>query len=164
MKLKIIALSMLVSFAGVADEGMWQPHQLPELEAVLKSKGLAIEASSIANLTAFPMNAVISLGGCTASFVSASGLAVTNHHCAFNSIAHNSTPENNILKNGFLAKTLEQELPAAPGSKMWLTENVSNVTRQIQQELTPQLRGKARFDEIEQIRKQIVAECEATPG
>ena len=39
MKLKIIALSMLVSFAGVADEGMWQPHQLPELEAVLKSKG-----------------------------------------------------------------------------------------------------------------------------
>lgn len=164
MKLKIIALSMLVSFAGVADEGMWQPHQLPELEAVLKSKGLAIEASSIANLTAFPMNAVISLGGCTASFVSASGLAVTNHHCAFSSIAHNSTPENNILKNGFLAKTLEQELPAAPGSKMWLTENVSNVTRQIQQELTPQLRGKARFDEIEQIRKQIVAECEATPG
>ena len=101
MKLKIIALSMLVSFAGMADEGMWQPHQLPELESVLKSKGLAIEASSIANLTAFPMNAVISLGGCTASFVSATGLAVTNHHCAFNSVAHNSTPENNILKNGF---------------------------------------------------------------
>ncbi len=164
MKLKVVALSLLASFSSIADEGMWQPHQLPELEAVLKSKGLAIEAASIANLTAFPMNAVISLGGCTASFVSPQGLAVTNHHCAFNSIAHNSTPENNILKNGFLAKTFEQELPAAPGSKMWLTENVSNVTRQIQQELTPQLRGKARFDAIEQIRKQIVAECEATPG
>ena len=164
MKLKVVALSLLASFSSIADEGMWQPHQLPELEAVLKSKGLAIEAASIANLTAFPMNAVISLGGCTASFVSPQGLAVTNHHCAFNSIAHNSTPENNILKNGFLAKTFEQELPAAPGSKMWLTESVSNVTRQIQQELTPQLRGKARFDAIEQIRKQIVAECEATPG
>ncbi len=164
MKLKVVALGLLVSFSSIADEGMWQPHQLPELEAVLKSKGLAIDAASIANLTAFPMNAVISLGGCTASFVSPQGLAVTNHHCAFNSIAHNSTPENNILKNGFLAKTFEQEVPAAPGSKMWLTENVSNVTRQIQQELTPQLRGKARFDAIEQIRKQIVAECEATPG
>lgn len=164
MKLKVIAFSVFVSFAGSADEGMWQPHQLPELEAVLKSKGLAIDAASIANLTAFPMNAVISLGGCTASFVSPNGLAVTNHHCAFNSIAHNSTPEQNILKNGFLAKTLQDELPAAPGSKMWLTESVSNVTRQIQQELTPQLRGKARFDEIEQVRKQIVAECEITPG
>ncbi len=53
-----------------ADEGMWQPHQLPAMSDELAAKGLEIDATSISTLTEFPMNAVISLGGCTASFVS----------------------------------------------------------------------------------------------
>jgi len=157
-------LSLGMSATALADEGMWQPHQLPELEAVLKAKGLQIDAKSIADLTAFPMNAVISLGGCTASFLSKQGLALTNHHCAYSSIQHNSTAQNNLLENGFLAKSLAEELPAAPGSKILVTEAVSNVTQQIKQELTPQLQGKDRFDKIDQLRKELVAACEASPG
>lgn len=164
MKKTMLALALLVSANSWADEGMWQPHQLPELEAVLKSKGLQIEAASIAQLTTFPMNAVISLGGCTASFISNQGLAVTNHHCAYGSIQHNSTAQNNLLQTGFLAKALNEELPAAPGSKIFVTEQVSNVTKQINQELTPQLLGKERFDKIDQLRKELIAECEATAG
>ncbi len=164
MKKTMLAVLVLTATAAVADEGMWQPHQLPELEAVLKSKGLTIDAASIADLTRFPMNAVISLGGCTASFVSKQGLAVTNHHCAYGSIQHNSTAQNNLIEQGFLAKSLVGELPAAPGSKIFVTESVSNVTQQIKQELTPQLQGKDRFDKIDEMRKQLVAECEVTPG
>ena len=167
MKNSVLALSVcsiLTAALANADEGMWQPHQLPELEAVLKAKGLQIDAKSIAELTAFPMNAVISLGGCTASFVSKQGLALTNHHCAYSSIQHNSTAQNNLIERGFLAKTPAEELPAAPGSKILVTEAVSNVTQQIKQELTPQLQGKDRFDKIDQLRKELVAECEATVG
>ncbi|MDZ7869929.1 MAG: S46 family peptidase [Rheinheimera sp.] len=167
MKNSVLALSVvsvLTAAVANADEGMWQPHQLPELEAVLKAKGLQIDAKSIAELTAFPMNAVISLGGCTASFVSKQGLALTNHHCAYSSIQHNSTAQNNLIEQGFLAKTPAEELPAAPGSKILVTEAVSNVTQQIKQELTPQLQGKDRFDKIDQLRKELVAECEATAG
>ena len=167
MKNSVLALSVcsiLTAALANADEGMWQPHQLPELEAVLKAKGLQIDAKSIAELTAFPMNAVISLGGCTASFVSKQGLALTNHHCAYSSIQHNSTAQNNLIERGFLAKTPAEELPAAPGSKILVTEAVSNVTQQIKQELTPQLQGKDRFDKIDQLRKELVAECEATAG
>jgi len=167
MKNSVLALSVvsvLTAAVANADEGMWQPHQLPELEAVLKAKGLQIDAKSIAELTAFPMNAVISLGGCTASFVSKEGLALTNHHCAYSSIQHNSTTQNNLIERGFLAKTPAEELPAAPGSKILVTEAVSNVTQQIKQELTPQLQGKDRFDKIDQLRKELVAECEATAG
>jgi len=167
MKNSVLALSVvsiLTAAVANADEGMWQPHQLPELEAVLKAKGLQIDAKSIAELTAFPMNAVISLGGCTASFVSKQGLALTNHHCAYSSIQHNSTAQNNLIERGFLAKTPAEELPAAPGSKILVTEAVSNVTQQIKQELTPQLQGKDRFDKIDQLRKELVAECEATAG
>ncbi|MCT6700951.1 S46 family peptidase [Rheinheimera sp. 4Y26] len=164
MKKTMLAVALLCGAQAVADEGMWQPHQLPELETVLKSKGLAIDAKSIAELTSFPMNAVISLGGCTASFVSNQGLVVTNHHCAYGSIQHNSTAQNNLLANGFLAKSLDEELPAAPGSKVFVTEEVRNVTRDINQELTPALMGKDRFDKIDELRKGLVADCEATPG
>jgi hypothetical protein len=157
-------LAALTSSLSFADEGMWQPHQLPELESILKAKGLSIDAKSIARLTEFPMNAVISLGGCTASFVSAQGLAVTNHHCAYGSIQYNSTAKNNLLANGFLAKKHSDELPAAPGSRIYVTEEVKNVTADINQELSASLQGKARFDKIDELRKGIVADCEQSKG
>jgi len=163
MKKIVLAFTCSLSLLAQADEGMWQPHQLPELEPLLKAKGLQLDVKSITDLTAFPMNAVISLGGCTASFVSPKGLAVTNHHCAYSSIQHNSTAQNNLLANGFLAKSLEDELPAAPGAKIFVTQQVTNVTAAVNQELSPQLKGKARYDKIEEVRKSLVAECE-TPG
>ena len=103
MKKTMLALALMLISNGWADEGMWQPHQLPELETVLKSKGLQIDAASIAQLTTFPMNAVISLGGCTASFISNQGLAVTNHHCAAGAIQLNSTPDNNLLDKEYFS-------------------------------------------------------------
>ena len=48
MKKTVLALSVCVAMAAHTDEGMWQPHQLPELEAVLKAKGLQIDAKSSA--------------------------------------------------------------------------------------------------------------------
>ncbi|GAB5391401.1 MAG: hypothetical protein Altm2KO_37260 [Alteromonas macleodii] len=53
-----------------AKEGMFTPEQLPSIAGDLKETGLAIPASSINDLTAFPMGAIVSLGGCSASFVS----------------------------------------------------------------------------------------------
>ncbi|TMO57203.1 S46 family peptidase [Pseudoalteromonas phenolica] len=162
MRIKALtaAIVLAASNFAIADEGMWQPHQLPELESVLKQKGLEIDVKSISKLTEFPMNAVISLGGCTASFVSPKGLVVTNHHCAYGSIQYNSTTDNNILENGFLAKTPSEDLPAAPGSRVYVTEEVTDVTAQVNQG-TEGLSGKARYEAIDKNRKALVAECEA---
>ncbi|TLX47435.1 dipeptidyl-peptidase 7 [Pseudoalteromonas phenolica] len=162
MRIKALtaAIVLAASNFAIADEGMWQPHQLPELESVLKQKGLEIDVKSISKLTEFPMNAVISLGGCTASFVSPKGLVVTNHHCAYGSIQYNSTTDNNILENGFLAKTPSEDLPAAPGSRVYVTEEVTDVTAQVNQG-TDGLSGKARYEAIDKNRKALVAECEA---
>ena len=48
--LSALALAVAASPA-LADEGMWQPHQLPELESVLKQKGLEIDPKNISKLT-----------------------------------------------------------------------------------------------------------------
>ena len=146
--------------SAYADEGMWQPHQLPSLEKKLQQKGLEIDPKSISKLTEFPMNAVISLGGCTASFVSPKGLVVTNHHCAYGSIQYNSTAENNLIENGFLAKKHEQELPAAPGSRVYVTESVTDVTKQIKGDLPDSLTGVGRYKAIDKNSKALITECE----
>ena len=163
MKKLLIALSVVSCFAA-ADEGMWMPKQLPEIADKLKAAGLTIDPNDISKLTEFPAAAIVSLGGCSASFVSPDGLVATNHHCAYNSIAHNSTPENDLLANGFLAKGLDAEVPAAPGSRIFVTKAVDEVTNKVIDAKVTELTGKARLDAIEDNQKALVAECEEDEG
>ncbi|MEL7129969.1 MAG: S46 family peptidase, partial [Pseudomonadota bacterium] len=143
---------------------MFTPDQLPEIEENLRAAGLNLEPGQLTDLTEFPMGAVISLGGCTASFVSPDGLVVTNHHCARGSIQFNSTEANNYLEDGFLAATKADELPAAPGSRVYVTVEVSDVTEAITGDLTEGLSGRERFDAIDAKQKALIAECEADDG
>ena len=147
-----------------ADEGMWRPDQLPELRKELRTLGLKINPRKLTQLDAFPMNAVISLGGCTASFVSPQGLVVTNHHCAYGSIQYNSKEGANLLETGFLAKTKAEELQAAPGSRVYVTVAYDEVTQRIVGGLKPDLTPRQRYQEIENREKAVIAACEADPG
>ena len=143
---------------------MWMPAQIPALAPELKKLGLEIDPARLADLTGDPMGAVVQIPGCTASFVSAEGLIATNHHCAFGSIQHNSTPERDLIENGFLARTREQELPAAPGTKVWVTTGIEDVTARMTRDL-----GKAKSDVdraklLDRREKELVSECEKAGG
>jgi hypothetical protein len=164
MRKTLASLLLLFSSSGFAVEGMWQPHQLPELGEQLKELGLKIDPDKLAGLSDFPMNAIVSLGGCSASFVSPKGLVVTNHHCIYGSLQYASTPENNVLENGFVASSLEEEVPAAPGSRVYVTEEVTEVTDQVLEGITEGMGGKARYQQIENNIKELIRECEAETG
>ncbi len=142
---------------------MWRPSQIPAIAGDLKKMGLEIDPRSLTDLTAHPMNAVISLGGCSASFVSTQGLIVTNHHCALGSIQYNSKSGRNLIEDGFLARSLDQELQAAPGTRVFVTEEFRDVTREVTQGLEG-LTGAERFAKLESRRKGLIAQCEKTPG
>ena len=86
------------------------------------------------------------------------------HQCDYVRFAHNSTPENDLLANGFLAKTLKEEVPAAPGSRIFVTKAVDNVSDKIIDAKTAKLNGKKRIDAIEANQKALVAECEQDEG
>ncbi|MBC7531193.1 MAG: S46 family peptidase [Oligoflexus sp.] len=160
----ILLLSLgLTSGAALAVEGMWQPEQLPLIEKDLKAKGLSIKPESLSDLTSFPMNAIVSLGGCSASFVSEIGLVVTNHHCAYGSIQFNSSKDKNYIEDGFYAKSLGDELPAAPGSRIYVTESIKDLTQDILKGLA-KVDGLARYETIEKRRKDLIADCEKTAG
>jgi hypothetical protein len=164
MKKTLLTLAILSTSVAYADEGMWMPQQLPQVAKQLKAAGLKLDPASLTKLTEFPMGAIVSLGGCSASFVSPQGLVATNHHCVYNSVAVNSTPERDLLANGFLAKTFAEELPAAPGSRIFVTKQVTNVSNKIISADVAKLSGKARIDGIEKNEKSMVAECEKDPG
>jgi hypothetical protein len=163
MKLTLLSLALLTTFAH-ADEGMWMPQQLPQVAKQLKAAGLKLDPSTLTRLTDFPMGAIVSLGGCSASFVSPQGLVITNHHCVYSSVAINSTPERDLLANGFLAKTMSEELPAAPGSRVFVTVDVKNVTGQVISPDVAKLVGKARVDGMEAAQKRLLADCEKEAG
>jgi hypothetical protein len=154
-----VALLGVVATAS-ADEGQWQPHQLPQLKSELKRIGITMPAEKLADLSKHPMSAIVSLGGCSASFVSPDGLVVTNHHCGYAAVQRNSTPENNYIVNGFLAKTRAAELPGGPNTLVYVTEKVENVTGRVLKGLAPNLSGRERHEQVESRIKALVAECE----
>jgi Peptidase S46 len=159
-RLCLLAAILLAALPLRADEGKWMPQQIPALADRLQAIGFAGDPQAFADLTGQPMGAIVSLGFCTASFVSPDGLMATNHHCGAGALQYNSTPERNLLADGFLAKTREQELWTGPGSKVWVTVSVKEVTDEITGKIDPRLDDLARYRLIERRVKDRTSACE----
>ena len=159
----LLAAALTASLAGTAHavEGMWQPAQLPKIADTLKQHGLKLDPKTLTDLTAYPMGAIVSLGGCTASFVSPDGLIVTNHHCGYGALQYNSTPQKNLIVDGFLAKTRADELQGSPDMRVFVTEEIRDVTKDVNAKLNDQMSGAERYKAIELAIKQLVKGCES---
>ncbi|TYT25344.1 S46 family peptidase [Luteimonas viscosa] len=162
-----VALSAIAA-AGLANvhaaEGMWVPQQLPEIAAPLKKAGLKLDPAQFADLTGDPLGAVVSLGGCTASFVSPQGLVVTNHHCAYGAIQLNSTPEKNLMRDGFNAATHADEITAGPNARIYALDAITDVTQRVQAAIAAASGPLERTQALDAVEKRLIAECEAEPG
>ena len=159
-RLVLIGFIVLLSAGLFAEEGMWMPQQIPALAARLRALGFTGDPKSFADLTGQPMGAIVSLGGCTASFVSPDGLIVTNHHCVTGGLQFNSTPQRNLLKDGFFAPVLADELPNGPGSRVFVTTSVVEVTGTITGGIDARATDRERYDAIDRRVKDRIAACE----
>ncbi|WP_269790303.1 S46 family peptidase [Stenotrophomonas sp. Iso1] len=165
MRVNLLAFSIVAGLglaqAAQAAEGMWVPQQLPEIAGPLKQAGLKLDPQQLANLTGDPMGAVVALGGCTASFVSPQGLVVTNHHCAYGSIQLNSTAEKNLIKDGFNAPTTKDELSAGPNARIYVLDDITDVTAQAKAAIAGAgSDALKRTEALESLEKKLIAECE----
>ncbi len=136
------------------------PHQMKDHAAKLKELGLAIDPAELADPTSGLLSAVVSLGGCSASFVSPDGLIATNHHCATGALQHNSSPAENLLKDGFLARTRADEKNNGPQARVFVTRAVTDVTSRMREGLEAIVDDRARFKEAERRQKNLVGTCE----
>ncbi len=133
-------LVLLAAAAARADEGMWMPQQIPQLASRLTAMGFQGDPREFADLTGQPMGAIVSLGGCSASFVSPDGLIVTNNHCVQGALQYNSKPDRNLMVDGYLAKTRADELWSGPGSRVYVTVSFRDVTERHRGEDRPEAR------------------------
>src|SRR5579871_2872498 len=100
------AVLLLVTTASAfGDAGMWTFHDFPR-QVLQHSYGVSLDAAWLDRVR----TATIRLSNCTASFVSATGLILTNHHCAEACLDDHSSAEHNLLSDGFLARNESEEL------------------------------------------------------
>jgi hypothetical protein len=134
---RFLSLAMLVAilvssapFTLAFDEGMYAPGQIASLP--LARRGLKIKPTDIYKPGGVGLtNAIIRLSsGCTAEFVSAEGLILTNHHCGFEALVSASTPENDLVETGFKTEGRSGEIPAKDYA-ITLTHRIDDVTAKI---------------------------------
>lgn len=108
------------------EEGMYPMSEIEKVD--LQKAGLKLNIKDVYNPDGVSLvDALVNLSGCTGSFISDQGLIITNHHCAYGSIARSSTVEKNYLDNGFHAVTKEEEIPS-PGYTARIIESYQDVS------------------------------------
>src|ERR1700686_5442952 len=104
----IFFMSILLGFASVADEGMWTFNNLP-----VKYLQDHYNFTPTATWSEHIMKSSVRFNsGGSGSFVSSTGLTITNHHVGADTLGKISTPQHNYYEEGFYAKNLSDEVRA----------------------------------------------------
>ncbi|MBL0342795.1 MAG: S46 family peptidase [Bacteroidetes bacterium] len=162
-KITLVFLSfiLLLNTVTKADEGMWLPLLLKQLnESDMQKLGLKLTAEDIYNVNNSSMkDAIVHFGGfCTGEMVSADGLILTNHHCGFDAIQSNSSVENDYITKGYWAMNRDQELPN-PGLFVKYLVRIEDVTEKVNKALGDTLSESARTIELPKIFSKISKEA-----
>ena len=161
-KIVLIALLLIGGFSLLGykfrEEGMFPLSEIHKID--LKKAGLKIDANEVYNPNGISLvDALVQVGGCTGSFVSEEGLIITNHHCAFSAVQLASTPENDYLNNGFVARTRAQEIEAK-GLTCRITDSYEDVSDRVLGGVANVEDPAARLQMINNSMRSIAADAE----
>ena len=140
-----MAFLLLVPIAR-ADEGMWFLMFIERLnQRDMQKLGLQLTAQEIYSINNNSLkDAIVQFnGGCTASIISKDGLVLTNHHCGYGNIAQLSTPEHNHLRDGFWARSKDEELSPKQSFVRFFVR-MDNVTERMLSVVNPSMNEKER--------------------
>jgi hypothetical protein len=152
----LAAAALLTSIAAFAAEGMWTPDNLPKSELQAKYR-----FSPGAGWVSHAEHAALRLaGGCSGSFVSPTGLALTNHHCVNSCVLQLSTAEKDFIKSGFYAKEQKDEIKC-PEIELNRLDTISNVTARVKA-ATEGKTGEAYSKAEKAVKSAIEKECAGT--
>jgi len=113
--------------------GMWIPSLLEGVnESEMQLLGSKMTAKDIYDVNNSSLkDAIVHFnGGCTSEIISPNGLLLTNHHCGYGAIQSHSSVENDYLKDGFWAKSYEEEL-SNPSMTVTFIKRIEDVTTEI---------------------------------
>ena len=123
-----VAAALLAATPAIrAEEGMWTFDNPPLKQLAAKYNFHPSQAW----LDHLRLSSVRLNDGGSGSFVSPDGLLLTNHHVARGQLQKNSTAEHDYLRDGFYAKTQDQEMKS-PDLEINVLVGMQNVTARVQ--------------------------------
>ncbi len=148
----LAALSIVfLATAARADEGMWVFNNLP-LETLKAKYGFEPPPGWADHLRS---SAVRFNSGGSGSFVSADGLIMTNHHVGAETLAKLSTKEKDYYRDGFLARTHDEEVKS-PDLELNVLAEIEDVTARVNAGITHDMDDAS----AERTRRKAMAEIE----
>lgn len=165
-KISTIFLLLVVGKTMLADEGMWMLNLLHQNIPAMQALGFKLTAEDIYSVNKSSLkDALVQFddGGCSAELVSPNGLFFTNHHCGVDAVQELSTVNNNLLKDGYWAKSLGEELPAK-GKTALILVDITDVTTQVLSGISNSLSNQEYFEAINQKMRTIEDSVTATSG
>jgi hypothetical protein len=160
------ALTLALAVPSLAGEGKWTPQQILELGPEwIRERGfqLPLERLWDAEKGGGLLANAVRIPGCSASFVSPEGLLITNHHCIVDVLQEHATPEADLLRDGYLARTPADELKAS-AYPIRVPVGFHDVTEEVWAAVPADADDLARFRAVEAKGKALVAACEETPS
>ncbi len=143
-------LFALLALPALADEGMWTLENFPA-EAVESKYGVEIDQAWLDRVR---RSTVRLENGCSGSFASDSGLILTNRHCLFSCLAEHTSAEDNVWRDGMVARHPGEERRCSTQQASVLLET-RDVTGQVAGAIEGL--GEAKANEI---RKQTLTRLE----
>ncbi len=129
--LALLLTAVVFGIALRADEGFWPYNSIPKA-AIKKAYKFDVTDTWLNHLQL----ATVRFGGGTGSIISPDGLVLTNHHIGLGTAQRLSTPERDLVKNGFYAATREQELKV-PNMTLRVLQSIEDVTPKVTSAITP---------------------------
>jgi hypothetical protein len=129
MKTRLFSFSLILALATpmlFADEGMWLYNAFPK-DRVQKNYGFTVTQEWLDHLQ---LSSVRFNNGGSGSFVSADGLAFTNHHVGADCIQKLATSGADYMKTGFYAKTQADEAKC-PDLELNVLVGIEDVTAKV---------------------------------
>lgn len=157
MKLSALLLLLSLAVPSTADEGMWLFDRFPR-EAVKQKYGIDLSAGFLDNLRLTSAR----IGGASGSFVSPTGLLLTNQHALSTCLVKLSTGGHDYMKDGFYAPSPAQELPC-PELDVRVLLSIEDVTQQFPLPPKKGATAKTTQQRAETIAR-LASECTAHSG
>jgi hypothetical protein len=133
------------------DEGMYLFNDLPE--ELLKERYGFVPTDDWAD--ELRLSSVRFNSGGSGSFISSDGLVLTNHHVASDTLHKLSTPERNLIDDGYLARKPADELKA-PDLELNQLVSIEDVTKRVNDAVA----GDASAEESAKQRRAVIANIE----
>src|SRR5713101_7754930 len=155
----VALLGALVAASLPADEGMRPFNNVPA-KALKEKYGWSPSRQWLDRVR---LASVRFNNGGSGSFVSATGLVLTNHHVGANCIQKISSPEHDYIKNGYVARSAAEEVKC-PDLELNVLEGIEDVTARVNADVKPGMTDAQVLEAQKASQAKLEKECNEKTG